>query len=364
MRIGHAISVFRGQREFHMNIIGRRRWWFLLSGTLIILSLGGLFVRQLNLSIAFEGGAVLEYPNAGGVSIQEVQETMAGFGRDDAVVQLIDGQELNVRTGTLGGQRTDVLEALADQAGIRPDEINVEEIGPQWGEQISQKALLAFLISIAMVVLYISFRFELKMAAAALAALLHDLVITAGIYALAGREVTPETVIAILTILGYSLYDTVVIFDKVKENTESQALVAKETYAGAVNMTMNQVFMRSVNTSLSTLVPIAALLFFGGDTLKDFAFALFVGVTASSYSSIFTAAPLLVVLKEREPKMTEIRQRVSRRETARPALAPVPDEEAIEERELAPAVTRTPVRRPQQARRKPKKKPRSKRKRR
>lgn len=362
MRIGRAISVFRGQREFHMNIIGRRRWWFLLSGTLIILSLGGLFVRQLNLSIAFEGGAVLEYPNAAGVSIQEVQETMAGFGRDDAVVQLIDGQELNVRTGTLGGQRTDVLEALADQAGIRPDEINVEEIGPQWGEQISQKALLAFLISIAMVVLYISFRFELKMAAAALAALLHDLVITAGIYALAGREVTPETVIAILTILGYSLYDTVVIFDKVKENTESQALVAKETYAGVVNMTMNQVFMRSVNTSLTTLVPIAALLFFGGDTLKDFAFALLVGVAASSYSSIFTAAPLLVVLKEREPKMTEIRQRVSRRETARPALAPVP--EAIEERELASAVTRTPARRSQQARRKPKKKPRSKRKRR
>jgi preprotein translocase subunit SecF len=362
MRIGHAISVFRGQREFHMNIIGRRRWWFLLSGTLIILSLGGLFVRQLNLSIAFEGGAVLEYPNAAGVSIQEVQETMAGFGRDDAVVQLIDGQELNIRTGPLAGQRTDVLDALADQAGIRPDEINVEEIGPQWGEQISQKALLAFLISMAIVVLYISFRFELKMAAAGLAALLHDLVITAGIYALAGREVTPETVIAILTILGYSLYDTVVIFDKIKENTESQALVVRETYAGAVNLTMNQVFMRSVNTSLTTLVPIGALLLFGGDTLKDFAFALFVGVAASSYSSIFTAAPLLVVLKEREPKMTEIRQRVSRRETARPTLAPVP--EAIEERELAPAVTRTPARRPQQARRKPKKKPRSKRKRR
>jgi preprotein translocase subunit SecF len=364
MRIGHAISVFRGQREFHMNIIGRRRWWFLLSGTLIILSLGGLVVRQLNLSIAFRGGAVLEYPNASGVSIQEVQEAMAGFGRDDALVQLIDGEELSVRTGPLGGQRTEVLEALADQAGIRPDEINVEEIGPQWGEQISQKALLAFLISMAMVVLYISIRFELKMAAAGLAALLHDLVITAGIYALAGREVTPETVIAILTILGYSLYDTVVIFDKIKENTESQALVARETYAGAVNMTMNQVFMRSVNTSLTTLVPIGALLLFGGDTLKDFAFALFVGVTASSYSSIFTAAPLLVVLKEREPKMTEIRERVRRRETARPALAAVPDEEAIEERELAPAVPRSPVRRPQQARRKPKKKPRSKRKRR
>jgi preprotein translocase subunit SecF len=364
MRVREAIAVFRGQREFHMNIIGHRRWWFALSGIVIALALGGLFVRQLNLSIAFRGGAVLEYPNAAGVDVQDVQEVMAGFGRDDAVVQLIDGRELNVRTGPLGGQRTAVLEALADQAEIRPDEINVEEIGPQWGAQISQKALIAFLISIVLVVLYISFRFEWKMAVAGLAALFHDIVITAGIYALAGREVTPETVIAILTILGYSLYDTVVIFDKIKENTESQALVARETYGGVVNMTMNQVFMRSVNTSLTTLVPIAALLFFGGDTLKDFAFALFVGVGASTYSSIFTAAPLLVVLKEREPKMTEIRQRVRRRESVRPALAAVPEEAVVEERDQAPTVTRSAPRRPQQARRKPKKKPRSKRKRR
>jgi preprotein translocase subunit SecF len=364
MRIRDAVAVFRGQREFHMNIIGRRRWWFLLSGIVLVLALVGLLVRGLNLSIAFRGGAALEYPNASGVAIQDVQEVMAGFGRDDAVVQLVDGQDLSVRTGPLGEQRTAILEALADQAGVRPDQINIEEIGPQWGEQISQKALIAFLISIVLVILYISIRFEWKMAVAGLAALLHDLVITAGIYALAGREVTPETVIAILTILGYSLYDTVVIFDKIRENTESQALVARETYAGVVNLTMNQVFMRSVNTSLATLVPIATLLIFGGDTLKDFAFALFVGVAASTYSSIFTAAPLLVVLKEREPKMTEIRQRVRRRETARPTLAAIPDEELAEERELAPAVAPTPARRSQQVRRKPKKKPRSKRKRR
>ena len=361
MRVREAIATFRGQREFHMNIIGRRRWWFALSGVVLALALIGLVVGGLNLSIAFRGGAVLEYPNTTGVAIQDVQETMASFGRDDAVVQLVDGRELNVRTGPLGDQRTVILQALASQAGITPSEISIEEIGPQWGEQISRQALIAFLISIALVVLYISFRFEWKMAVAGLAALFHDLVITAGIYALAGREVTPETVIAILTILGYSLYDTVVIFDKIRENTESQALVARETYAGAVNITMNQVVMRSVNTSLTTLVPIAALLFFGGDTLKDFAFALLVGVAASSYSSIFTAAPLLVVLKEREPKMTEIRQRALRRETARPALAAEPDE--AEQRELAPVAARPTAQRPQ-ARRKPKKKPRSKRKRR
>jgi preprotein translocase subunit SecF len=144
-------------------------------------------------------------------------------------------------------------------------------------------------------------------------------VITAGIYALVGRTVTPATVIAILTILGYSLYDTVVIFDKVKENSESMALVARETYSGVVNMSLNQVFMRSVNTSLVVLLPILSLLLFGGDTLKDFAFALFVGVSTGAYSSIFVASPVLAVLKEREPKNVQIRTRALARSAARPA---------------------------------------------
>ena len=171
--------------------------------------------------------------------------------------------------------------------------------------------------------LYISLRFEPKMAAGALAALLHDLVITAGIYALVGREVTPETVIAILTILGYSLYDTVVIFDKVKENTESLSMVTRETYSGVVNISLNQVLMRSVNTSLVVLLPILSLLLFGGSTLKDFAFALFVGVASGTYSSIFVASPMLALLKEREPKFRQIRQRLETR-AARPSLRPVP----------------------------------------
>ncbi len=152
--------------------------------------------------------------------------------------------------------------------------------------------------------------------------MLHDLIITAGIYALVGREVTPETVIAVLTILGYSLYDTVVIFDKVKENTESAALVARETYTGVANMSLNQTFMRSVNTSLVVLLPIGALLWFGGTTLKDFAFALFVGVASGTYSSIFVATPILALLKEREPRFQQIRARVEVR-GAKPALRPV-----------------------------------------
>jgi preprotein translocase subunit SecF len=228
-----------------------------------------------------------------------------------------------VRTETLGEDRTQILTALAETAGVSVPEISVQDVGPKWGAQISAKMLQGLIVFLVVVSVYISFRFEWKMAIAAIVALIHDVVITFGIYALVGREVTPEAVIAILTILGYSLYDTVVIFDKIKENAESLALVAKETYAGAVNLSLNQVFMRSINTSLSSLLPIGALLFFGGETLKNFAFALFVGVAVGAYSSVCVAAPLLVVLKEREPRLAEIRDRAQRR--ARPVLQPVPD---------------------------------------
>jgi preprotein translocase subunit SecF len=162
------------------------------------------------------------------------------------------------------------------------------------------------------------------MAASALTALAHDLIITVGIYALVGREVTPASVIAILTILGYSLYDTVVIFDRVKENTESVALVARDTYSGVVNLSLNETLMRSLNTSLVVLLPILSLLLFGGDTLKDFAFALFIGVASGAYSSIFIASPMLALLKEREPRYQQIRTRALRAGRARPTLRPVP----------------------------------------
>jgi preprotein translocase subunit SecF len=201
---------------------------------------------------------------------------------------------------------------------------------------------------------------------AALIAMFHDLIITAGVYALVGREVTPETVIAILTILGYSLYDTVVIFDKIKENAESLSLVSKETYSGTVNLSLNQVMMRSVNTSLVTLLPIGALLLFGGDTLKNFAFALFVGLALGAYSSIFVAAPVVGVLKEREPRMQQIRTRAVRREgVPRPALRAVPAGEAGDgeaELEAVAASSRgsgSSARRQAAPRRKGKKRPRS-----
>jgi preprotein translocase subunit SecF len=369
LNLRRAFQLFRGQREFHVDLVGKRRWWFLISAGLIVVSLIGLFVRQLNLSIDFEGGALLTYPNEAALDAEEVQETMADLGHPDAIVQLAaDGQEVTVRTESLGEDRTEVLEALADQAEVPPSQITVEDVGPKWGEQISQKALQGLIIFLVAVSIYIWFRFEWKMAVAALVALFHDLIITAGVYALVGREVTPETVIAILTILGYSLYDTVVIFDKIKENTESLSLVAKETYSGTVNLSLNQVLMRSLNTSLVVLLPVGALMLFGGETLQSFAFALFVGLILGAYSSVFVAAPVVAVLKEREPRMAQIRERATRR-VPRPPLRAVPADGPSEDGGVPGPVaasagagtTRTVTRQP--VRRKPKKKPRSKRRR-
>jgi preprotein translocase subunit SecF len=370
MSLRHGIQLFRGEREFHMDIVGKRRMWFTISGVLLVVSALALWLRGLNLSIDFEGGALLTYENRQELTVAEVQETMESVDRGGALVQLADdGQEVTVRTESLGEDRTEVLDALADQAGLQTAEITVEDVGPKWGQQISAKALQGLIIFLVVVSIYIAFRYEWKMAAGALAALFHDLMITAGVYALVGREVTPETVIAILTILGYSLYDTVVIFDKIKENTDSLSLVARETYGGTVNLSLNQVFMRSINTSLATLLPVGALMFFGGEILQNFAFALFIGLVLGAYSSVFVAAPVVAVLKEREPRLAQIRDRATRRQP-RPALRAVPAEgpSGDGEKDLAPVAasgtTRPTTSARQPVRRKPKKKPRSKRKRR
>ncbi|MEX0992052.1 MAG: protein translocase subunit SecF [Actinomycetota bacterium] len=303
--MSRALDTFRGNRVPRLRIIEHRRWWFILSGILIVLSVVGLFFPGLKLSIDFEGGAIMRFPNQTGVSVADVSATMATAGRPEAEVQIVAGDEISIRTetlDTLGDKRGPMLAELATQAGITSDEINIEDVGPTWGSQIFKRMVLALVIFVVLVTIYIAFRFEGKMALGALVALFHDIIITAGVYVLLGREVTPETIIAILTILGFSLYDTVVIYDKVKENTESPALIGRYGYSGVVNLSLNQTIMRSVNTSLVVLLPIAALLLLGGDTLKDFAFALFIGVLVGTYSSIFVAAPLLAALKEREPR--------------------------------------------------------------
>jgi preprotein translocase subunit SecF len=361
MNLRRGIALFRGQREFHMDIVGKRRIWFAISGVVLLISVLALSFRGLNLGIDFQGGALLDYENRAGSSVEEIRSLLADQDHPEAIVQVTGEGEVRVRTESLGSDRVELLEALADQAGIEPADISIQDIGPKWGQQISAKAIQGLLIFLVAVSIYISFRFEWKMAVSALAAMVHDIIVTAGVYSLIGLEVTPETVIALLTILGYSLYDTVVIFDKIKENTESLSLVARETYAGTVNLSLNQVFMRSVNTTVVALLPVGSLMLFGGDTLQSFAFALFIGMLTGAYSSIFLGAPLVAILKEREPKLAEIRGRAERRET-RPPLQAVPAEE---ERELVPAAAprKQGQDRPPQVRRRPKKKPRSKRRR-
>jgi preprotein translocase subunit SecF len=343
VNVKHAISTFRGNRVPNFQIIKHRNWWFALSGFFIVLSLIGLLGRGLNYSIAFSGGAQLTYTAKNVPSVADVQDILAQYGRaQDSEVEIVGNDQVNIRTETLttlGLRAQDMREALATQAGINVDEISEQDVGPSWGSQISRKAIEGLFIFLVLVSIYISFRFEPKMAASALIALAHDLIITAGIYALVGRQITPETIIAILTILGYSLYDTVVIFDKIKENAGMTAMVARETYSGMVNMSLNQTLMRSLNTSLVVLLPIGSLLLFGGQTLKDFAFALFIGVAAGTYSSIFIAAPLLAWLKEREPRYQMIKTKAAVR-TTRAGLRSVSsdgEEELVEDEELETA---------------------------
>ncbi len=329
MNYKHAVSAYRGHTIPHFHFTARRNIWFTFSGILIAVSLLSLIFRGLNFSIDFEGGAQITYTVVTPVTVEQIQSVMADNGRTDAEVQLVNGgQQVQIRTASLAsdGASQALTEALAKQAGIRSDEVNVKDIGPTWGSEIKNKAIRGLLIVLAGIALYIAFRFEWKMAIGAMIALLHDLIITAGVYALVGREVTPETVIAILTILGFSLYDTVVIYDKIKENTESTALVSRLGYDGVVDLSLNQTIMRSVNTSLVVLLPILSLLLFGGDTLKDFAFAMFIGVAIGAYSSIFIAAPVLTILKGREKRYRDIElRRAARSEAeARKSSAPVP----------------------------------------
>jgi preprotein translocase subunit SecF len=318
VNIRHALDTYRGHTIPHVPWVELRNRWFAISGLLVAISLAGLLFGDLNFSIDFEGGARITYTFARPVDAEQVQATLEEQGIDGAEVQIVNDEAVSIRTPSLTGEGISESEVirreLAEQAGIEPVEVNIEDVGPTWGGEISRKAGIGLVIVLAAIMGYITLRFELKMAIGAIIALVHDVVITIGVYALTGREVTPETVIAVLTILGFSLYDTVVIYDKIKENLETQSLVGRLGSDGTIDLSLNQVLMRSVNTSLVVLLPILALLLFGGETLKDFAFAMFVGVAIGAYSSVFVAAPVLVLLKEREPRYQDLEARRLSRE--------------------------------------------------
>ncbi len=307
--------LYRG--ETSIDFVGQARRWFIVSGVAIALCLLSLGIRNLNLSLDFTGGTSISMPNPAGAGIGEIRSALGSMGAAARVQLVDDGASVRIQTEAvdLGTERAMVL-SLVEVTGTTIEVTDVESVGPTFGRQIAGRAVQALLVFLGVVVVFISIRFEWKMAIGAIAALLHDLILTAGAYSLLGFEVTPATVVAVLTILGYSLYDTVVVYDKIKENVESDR--DRRTYTDLVDRSMNQVLMRSINTSLTSLLPVGSLLFIGSlllgaGTLRDFALALFVGIGAGTYSSIFVAAPLLALWKERESEWSRRRYRSERK---------------------------------------------------
>ncbi|HEX2701607.1 MAG TPA: protein translocase subunit SecF [Acidimicrobiales bacterium] len=310
--------LYHGETAF--NFVGRKRTWFIASGVVILIGAISLVAQGLNFGIDFEGGTAWEV-KAPALSVRDARDAIRPEGLGDAKVQQLGGDTIRVQSDVSGSadersaKREAVSAALAKVAKVDVDTVSVNEVGPSWGGEVTSKAERALVFFFLAITLYITLRFEWKMALAALAAVVHDIAITVGVYSLSGFEVTPATVIAFLTILGYSLYDTIVVFDKVEENTKGLAASGRMTYGDTVNLSMNQVLMRSLNTSLVAILPILSVLIvgafiLGATTLEDFGLALLIGLLTGAYSSIFIAAPILAILKEREPRYASIKQRI------------------------------------------------------
>jgi len=307
-----------------INFVGRRKVWFTASIVIIVVGLLSLGVRGFNLGIDFKGGSSWEVlaPHS---SVAAMTTAVENAGLSQPVVEKL-GQSTyqvsaNINDLPVAQQALEankVALAMAKEAGVSFNQVSTASVGPTWGSQVTNKAIEALLAFFVAVVAYIAFRFEPKMALAAFIAMVHDLLVTVGVYSLFGFQITPDTVIAILTILGYSLYDTVVVFDRVRDNTSGVLKSGSMTYGDMVNLSMNQTLARSINTSLVAILPVLSVLLVGADllgatTLQNYGVALFVGLMSGAYSSLFIASPLLAILKEREPRFQELAQRVAAR---------------------------------------------------
>ncbi len=295
---------------------------FAITAVLLVLSVGALVGRKLNLGIDFEGGTSWEVvaPDA---SVSDARSALGATGEAGAKIQIVGADTVRVQSAPSDEAALDaVTTALADLAGVDASEVSVSTVGPTWGDEISSKAQRALIFFFIIISAYIAIRLEWKMAVGALVAVVHDLIITVGVYALFQFEVTPATVIAILTILGYSLYDTIVVYDKVKANADNPAVAQKRPYTDMMSLSLNQVLMRSLNTTITSLLPVLAMLIvgsfiLGAVTLQEFAVALTIGLVSGAYSSIFVATPLVAFLKEREPHYRSLRARLENQETRR-----------------------------------------------
>ena len=306
-------SAYRGEQQIDFPRLWRRA----LIGSLaaVVVSLGSFAVRGVDLGIEFEGGTSWEVP-APTVSVAEVRDALRGTGAADAKIQTLGGDTIRVRADVEGAEAVDgVRNALAELAGVTGDDVSVTTVGPSWGSEITGQARTALIAFFAIIAAYIAVRLEWRMAVGALLAVAHDIVVSVGFYSLFQFEITPATVIAFLTIMGYSLYDTIVVYDKVREVVGRVSATGRYTYTEMMNLSLNQVLMRSVNTSITSMLPVASMLVIGSFvlgavTLQEFAIALLVGIVVGTYSSLFVAASVVARMKEREPAYIEIAERI------------------------------------------------------
>ncbi|GAA1362343.1 protein translocase subunit SecF [Streptomyces beijiangensis] len=309
-------KLYRG--EIGYDFVGKRKLWYGISILITITAIVGLAVRGLTMGIEFEGGAVFTTDKTTHVSasVQQIQEDAVAASGHDAIVQKLGDGSVRIQIAGIDTTQSDKIQAeLAKDLNVPANKINADLVGPSWGETVANKAWTGLAVFMVLVVIYLAIAFEWRMAIAALIALIHDLTITVGVYALVGFEVTPGTVIGLLTILGYSLYDTVVVFDSLKEGGKDLTKQTRWTYSEMANRSLNGTLVRSINTTIVALLPVAGLLFIGGGVLgagmiNDISLSLFVGLAAGAYSSIFIATPLVADFKEREPAMKALKKRV------------------------------------------------------
>jgi len=330
MNLRSQISDILHERT-NYDFIGPTKRWFAVSGVFMLIGIAALGARGgLSLGIDFKGGTAWEVQVHGTkATTGGARDAATSAGLTDPSVQVLGSDTVRVESKRATTEEQEkVRAALASYAHATATDVSINDVGPTWGGEVSDKAIRALIFFFIAIAAYLSLRFEWKMALAAIAAVIHDILITVGAYAVTGFTVTPATVIAFLTILGFSLYDTVVVFDKVDENVAGIGSTGRETYSGVVNRSMNQVLMRSLNTSFVAVLPVFSLLvvgayLFGALTIKDFSLALFIGLLTGAYSSIFIATPILAILKEREPRYAAIRQKLAGRAAtvAAPAYA-------------------------------------------
>jgi preprotein translocase subunit SecF len=309
--------LFRGENDY--DFVRSWRIGLTASAGMVALSILLLLVRGLNLGLDFEGGTAWDVPTSS-LGVSEARDALRPVGAAESKIQTIGSDLLRVQSAaTDADEVAAVRAALAEAAGVTPDQVAVTTVGPSWGEEISGKAIRALVLFVIAVALYITFALrDWRMAVGALTAVVHDIVISVGIYALLQVEVTPATVIAFLTILGFSLYDTVVVYARIRDNTAKVSIAGRMTYTEMASLSLNQVLMRSINTSLTAVLPVLSILLvgsvlFGATTLQEFGIALLVGLLIGVYSSIFVATPITAMLNERRPQYRMVRERLAGR---------------------------------------------------